>query len=430
MYKNTHQEVSIENVDIIWDEGDPPDIVETRFSHEYCKKTTRSLLQDKLKSFVCVDGLKIKKTVEAATVLDNIFWKKMTADCFLLVTNPEIVIAPAALFQMMMALQEGYCAALPVYNDTLARRQIVKNLPASYLNLSSYIEVSEIMGLRRKPNTKSEVPGSFLYSELDLSCILFSRNIIDSIRNFPAIPTSINDLTAFATFLLDNCDSLKVTIIPSALVHSFGSYYDSVREDLVHLIPDAAYHVLDVGCANGGFGKTVRTLRKDIHLTGVEINSIMASNAKPHYDKVICSTIEDIKFGSDQKFDHINCGDIIEHLIDPWQMLELFYKLLKPGGTMVISLPNAGHWTIVRDLAVGKFPYIPVGLQCITHVRWFTEISIREALDKTGYKIELFEREQIPPTPAGIKFIEELCAMGYGDKTSLLTNEFKIKVQK
>jgi len=163
-------------------------------------------------------------------------------------------------------------------------------------------------------------------------------------------------------------------------------------------------------------------------LTGIEMNSAMAAQASQHYNMIYSDKIEDVEFN--KTFDHINCGDIIEHLYDPWTMLKRFYTLLNENGSLVISLPNAGHWTIVKDLTAGRFQYIPFGLLCITHIRWFTEENIREALTDAMFEIETFDREQVPPTPQGRAFIDILCNNGMGNRTSLLTNQFNIRAFK
>ena len=102
------------------------------------------------------------------------------------------------------------------------------------------------------------------------------------------------------------------------------------------------------------------------------------------------------------------------------------YNLLNPDGCLIASLPNAGHWSLVYDQLQGKFEYLPWGITCITHVRWFTEPSIRQALEEVGFLIEKFERQQIEPSPKGKDFVIKMVETGIGDKQSMLTNEFTI----
>jgi hypothetical protein len=78
----------------------------------------------------------------------------------------------------------------------------------------------------------------------------------------------------------------------------------------------------------------------------------------------------------------------------------------------------------------GKFEYLPWGITCVTHLRWFTESSIRKALEDAGFQIENFERQQIEPTPKGKDFINKMVGLGFGDEQSLLTSEFTIRAIK
>ena len=104
--------------------------------------------------------------------------------------------------------------------------------------------------------------------------------------------------------------------------------------------------------------------------------------------------------------------------------------MLNPKGYIVLSVPNAGHWAIVRDLIQGRFQYIPWGPQCITHIRWFTENDIIRALEDAGFSIDLIDRIQPPPTPVGNQFIQDMLDNGYGDREPLLTVEIIIRAQK
>ena len=178
----------------------------------------------------------------------------------------------------------------------------------------------------------------------------------------------------------------------------------------------------------GGYGKKLKAVRPDIFLIGVEQNPIMAQCADPYYDEVVRCQMEDADLPGD--FDLVNCGDILEHLRDPCSMLSRLNALLKTGGYLVLSVPNAGHWSVVRDLLKGRFQYVPAGILCVTHLRWFTESSIRKVLKDADFLMDVFQREQITPTPRGQAFILDICAAGYGNENSLKTNEFVIRAVK
>jgi 2-polyprenyl-3-methyl-5-hydroxy-6-metoxy-1,4-benzoquinol methylase len=236
------------------------------------------------------------------------------------------------------------------------------------------------------------------------------------------------ELETRASYLDFSDIELKMVVSKGALVHRFGDYYNGERPDLEKLIPEGVKSILDIGTAMGGYGRGLKRNRPDVVITGVEMNPEMAELATKYYDHFYACKFEQLPQG--QIYDMINCGDIIEHLYNPWEAFNKINQLLKPKGYLVLSVPNVGHWTIVADLLNGKFEYIPVGLQCITHIRWFTETSIKQALNDSGFEIDVFERQQHPPTDYGKGFIKKLVNSQLGDGQSLLTNEFVIRARK
>jgi SAM-dependent methyltransferase len=97
-------------------------------------------------------------------------------------------------------------------------------------------------------------------------------------------------------------------------------------------------------------------------------------------------------------FDAIVCGDVLEHLADPWTALRGLAGLLHPGGTAAISLPNAAHWTVRRALLRGRFPREDHGLFDRTHLRWFTRADARALVLGAGLEIvrERFTEAPLP----------------------------------
>jgi SAM-dependent methyltransferase len=120
---------------------------------------------------------------------------------------------------------------------------------------------------------------------------------------------------------------------------------------------------------------------------GAEINKNAARIAKGKLDEVFCVDIEksDLPFNKD--LDVIIFADIIEHLFDPWRVLESAKKWLKPDGIVIASIPNIGHYSIILDLLRGRWDYLPFGHLCISHIRFFTRVSMENMFTKSGYSI-------------------------------------------
>jgi 2-polyprenyl-3-methyl-5-hydroxy-6-metoxy-1,4-benzoquinol methylase len=90
------------------------------------------------------------------------------------------------------------------------------------------------------------------------------------------------------------------------------------------------------------------------------------------------------------EFDTVVCGDVLEHLVDPWSTLREISKVLAPGGRVIISLPNIANLRIRLNLLLGRFHYQSAGILDITHLRFFTLKTARELIEESGYRIVSF----------------------------------------
>lgn len=90
----------------------------------------------------------------------------------------------------------------------------------------------------------------------------------------------------------------------------------------------------------------------------------------------------------DYKFDYIVFSDVLEHLNNPWQVLKIASSLLKETGSVIISVPNISHNSVIVDLINNKFDYRDLGLLDNTHLRFFTRSSLLKMVEGTGLYVE------------------------------------------
>ena len=160
--------------------------------------------------------------------------------------------------------------------------------------------------------------------------------------------------------------------------------YERARPEILIHVPLSARRVLDLGCATGTTGAALKR-RQDVEVVGVELEPAYASEAERHLDRVIVADAEqpppDL---ANARFDVLIAADILEHLKDPWTTLRRYAQLLDPGATVVVSLPNVGHWSTYAHLARGSWPRKPEGIFDATHLRWFTLRDANELLVQAG----------------------------------------------
>jgi O-antigen biosynthesis protein len=85
-----------------------------------------------------------------------------------------------------------------------------------------------------------------------------------------------------------------------------------------------------------------------------------------------------------ERFDHIIFADVLEHLHDPEAVLSKSSRLLGETGSILISVPNIAHNSIIIDLMNNRFRYGEIGLLDNTHLRFFTYYSFTELLNRIG----------------------------------------------
>lgn len=172
-------------------------------------------------------------------------------------------------------------------------------------------------------------------------------------------------------------------------------YYDHARSEMLKFIPLDATIVLDVGCASGNFGQLIKEKINCI-VWGIEPDPTVAKRALEKLDKVYTNLFDDtINFGG-QKFDCIIFNDVLEHLVDPYSVLQLCKKHLTKNGVIVSSIPNFRFQYTFRKILFQKdWMYENAGVLDKTHLRFFTSKSIIRMFQDEGYTI--VEHEGINP---------------------------------
>lgn len=144
--------------------------------------------------------------------------------------------------------------------------------------------------------------------------------------------------------------------------------------------------VLDVGC---GFATTSQHLEQlGNRVTGIEESAEAVTKARTRIGRVVQGDLQQFERVAaelgEARFDAIVFADVLEHLAWPLGVLRSYLGLLKPGGTVLVSLPNVGLWSVRAGILAGRFEYEDTGVLDRTHLRFFTRRSARRLLDSAG----------------------------------------------
>lgn len=96
--------------------------------------------------------------------------------------------------------------------------------------------------------------------------------------------------------------------------------------------------VLDVGCNAGTLG--IHLLRKDCHVNGIDIVKELVEKAKNRGIYAEEGIAEDLSRYDDNSFDYVLCGEVLEHLFDPYPAVKEAHRVLKPGGKYIFTVPH------------------------------------------------------------------------------------------
>jgi 2-polyprenyl-3-methyl-5-hydroxy-6-metoxy-1,4-benzoquinol methylase len=324
----------------------------------------------------------------------------ISAEHVFVVTDPLLLCSRNLLTRLASALGDAD-AIVPVTNESRHPRQ-QRPAPAPYMTLR---ELEEMMrGVEAQPPLLDRVT----WDATDPAAYLCRTSLL---RNSSApLATALQGRT--------------VAISSTDYVHRWSSMRGQVRQDLLDRVATDARSVLEFGCGEAPLGAALKA-RQKCRVVGVELDREAAAIARKRIDDVYEGDVRNIVQILDEQFDWIIGGDIVEHLDDPWSFLSDLRSLSKPGGHLLLSLPNIANASLIADLLQGRFDYVYMGLTCAGHLRFFTRRSIEEMLAIAGWTPVQIEPQTIAFTSqatdlvtrlgnAGVAFnSEELLASGY-----------------
>lgn len=184
--------------------------------------------------------------------------------------------------------------------------------------------------------------------------------------------------------------SLSVPDFSASYESKAPSYFDQARVDFVHRLPmDPTAAVLEIGCGTGATGALALSRGRAKTYVGVELFEGAASSARNVLSDVIVGDVETLEFDwQPAVFDALILSEVLEHLREPWAVLDKLSRFIRPGGLVLASSPNVSHWRVIRELALGRFPLADKGVFDRTHMRWFTPDSFADMFHQAGFTVD------------------------------------------
>ncbi|HEY0182228.1 MAG TPA: class I SAM-dependent methyltransferase [Rhodopila sp.] len=179
-----------------------------------------------------------------------------------------------------------------------------------------------------------------------------------------------------------------------------GTYFAHPRTDIEPLLPANLSRALEIGCGSGATMRWLRDTRRIEYAAGIELVPEMASQAAAVFEQIMVGGVETLILEvPPRSFDLILALDILEHLVDPWEVVRSCMHALKPGGALIASIPNVGHYSVAFPLIFrGDWRYQDEGLLDRTHLRFFVARTAIELMTSSGCVLEHIEKVRAPPS--------------------------------
>jgi 2-polyprenyl-3-methyl-5-hydroxy-6-metoxy-1,4-benzoquinol methylase len=236
----------------------------------------------------------------------------------------------------------------------------------------------------------------------------------------------------------ETVDSLVSRLLGDSSVHEWSPLLSAVRledpseqerPEILEALPKGAARLLDVGCGAAATSAAFAARNPGTEVTGIERDPVRARRARALLHRVMQGDAIEVldRLGrAGERFDAILFADVLEHLEDPVRALSLARTTASAGAVLVISVPNVGHLSVVRDLLVGRFDPVPAGLADAGHLRWFTRSSLREFLNEAGWQVASTLAVPGAPAPSAPQFLDHFSGWETLDRQSLGTYQWVV----
>jgi SAM-dependent methyltransferase len=164
--------------------------------------------------------------------------------------------------------------------------------------------------------------------------------------------------------------------------HAPYQYFEDVNWGLLRLWNGRkGLRVLDAGCGFAATSERIEKLGNEV--TGIEESAVACEVAGKRISRIVQADLRDADLG-DEQFDVLIFADVLEHVPWPVGVLKTYLRYVKPGGSVIVSLPNVGLWSVRFAHFFGRWEYEETGVLDRTHLRFFTRKSARWLLGECG----------------------------------------------
>jgi len=164
---------------------------------------------------------------------------------------------------------------------------------------------------------------------------------------------------------------------------------DNPRQNVtLHLLKHGE-RLLDIGCWDGNLLELIRQAGLYRELYGVDLpfEAVEKVKLKGFNAQLVDLNNETLPFPGDY-FDAVTLLAVLEHVFDPYSVIHEIHRVLRPGGTLIIDIPNVASFTNRARILFGRLPVTSGDPGWDGgHLHYFTKYSLDQFLLSEGFEI-------------------------------------------
>ena len=185
-------------------------------------------------------------------------------------------------------------------------------------------------------------------------------------------------------------------------------YTDEPRPEILRMIPPDGHVIGSVGC---GWAATEWVLAKQgrtLHGVDVSAEAIAVASTRLATARVVDPATS--SYFPDESLDGLILADALEHIPQAWTALANLAKAVKPGGWVVISVPNMQSLGVCVQLGLlGDWPEKEIGLFDKTHIQMTTRRRLLRWCDGAGIElVRWFDKYDHPPRGRAMEIADKI----------------------
>jgi 2-polyprenyl-3-methyl-5-hydroxy-6-metoxy-1,4-benzoquinol methylase len=185
------------------------------------------------------------------------------------------------------------------------------------------------------------------------------------------------------------------------------AYEDMKRPDILRMVPPDGRVIGSIGCGTGATEEPLVQEGREVH--GVDISPEAVEIASKRLTTMRLVQSGDYHPFADHSLDGLILADVIEHIPQAWDALREFVRAVKPGGWVVISVPNMRNYYGLQEFFIGgDWPEKSAGIFDRTHLQVMSIKRLNRWCAAAGMRVEKWFDKYDPYGPRRYRFFRTL----------------------